>query len=114
MATFTLSYATVIIALLGIVAGYTAQAINTGSFLGVVTVPKTWLPYLTLAGTFLAAFVASIVAAPDKNAAAWVSAGIAGFIALGGNVTGITAHQHIATGKPANDNAVAPDDKKAA
>jgi hypothetical protein len=112
-----LSYTTVVIALLGIVAGYVTQAVNTGSFLGVITVPKAWLPYLTLSAIFLSAGVASIVAAPEKNGAAWFAALVASLVAIGGNVAGVTVKQHFDAYKraptpPANDNAIA--EKKAA
>ena len=91
----TLSTTTIIIALLSVLAGYVTQAINTGSFLGTVTVPKRWLPYLTLLGTFLAAAVAAIVQAPVQNGAAWFNALFAGLMALTGHAAGATARQSL-------------------
>jgi hypothetical protein len=93
----TLTTVTVLIAFLGVLVGYVAQAVNTGSLFGIVTVPKTWLPYLALAGTFLAAFVQSIATATTVNGTAWINALLAGMVALGGNATGITISQHLAT-----------------
>ena len=90
---------TIVIALLGVLVGYMIQAINTGKFMGVATVPQAWLPYLSLGGGFLSAFVTSIQAAPTPDAGAWFSALLAGLLALGGVVSGINAHQHL-TAKP--------------
>lgn len=108
----TLTPTTVAIALLGVLAGYIVQAINTGSLFGVVTVPKPWLPYLALVATFLSAFVTSIASVP-ADGAAWFNALLAGLLALGGNATGVTIHQHT---HAANDNgdATVPGAKKAA
>ncbi len=95
--------ATIIIAILSLVLGYISQAVQTGKFLGIVTVPTTWLPYLTLIGTFLAAFVQSISSATVVNQSTIVAAILAGLAALTGVTIGVTVHQHI-TAKPANDN----------
>jgi hypothetical protein len=95
----TISAATIVIALLGIVVGYLAQAIQSGSLFGVVTIPKTWIPYLGLAGGFLGPLTASITASPLKDESAWVTALFAGLVGLGGVVSGITAKQHIDAAK---------------
>jgi hypothetical protein len=84
-----------IIALLSVLAGYISQAVNTGSLFGVKTLPKAWLPYLTLIGTFLAAFVASISTASTVNEAAWFAALVAGLTSLTGTAVGVTVHQHM-------------------
>jgi hypothetical protein len=91
----SISLATIIIALLGIVVGYLTQSINSGSFFGIVTIPKPVLPYLGLLGGFLGAFTTSITSATLKDEAAWVTALFAGLIGLGGVVSGVTAKQHI-------------------
>lgn len=99
-----MSTTTIIISLLSVLVGYVAQAVNTGSLFGVATVPQKWIPYLSLFGTFLAAFVTSVATANPVNNAAWMTALIAGFAALTGNTVGVTMHQHLKA-KPANDNA---------
>lgn len=91
----TISAATVLIAFLGVFVGYISQAINSGSFLGIVTIPKAALPYLGLVGSFLSAFVTSITAASTKDTAAWVNALLAGMLGLGGVAIGVTAKQHV-------------------
>jgi len=86
---------TMIIALLSVLAGYVSQAVNTGSLFGIKTLPKAWLPYLTIFGTFLAAFVPSISSATTVNGAAWFAALIAGLTSLTGTAVGVTVHQHM-------------------
>lgn len=86
---------TIVIALLAVLAGYITQAVNTGSVFGVATLPKPWLPYLTLAGLFLSSCVGSIAQAPIKDNAAWFTAVLAGMIALGGSATGATIKQQL-------------------
>ncbi len=103
------SATTVIIAVLSVVVGFVAQAISTGSFLGVIPLPPGWIPYVTLFGTFLTAFVASITTATTDNESAWINAFLAGFMALTGAVGGITAHQHISAPKLARAAAAAND-----
>jgi hypothetical protein len=109
---------TVVIAALSVLVGFVSQAISTGTFLGVIPLPPAWVPYLTLFGTFLTAFVASITATTVTGAAAWVNALLAGFMALTGAAGGITAHQHISAPKitrmaAANDNAASAPPKAA-
>lgn len=115
-----MSMTAIIIAVLGIVVGYIVQSVNTGSLFGVVTVPKAWLPFLSLLSLFLAALVTSIASAPTKDQGAWIMAALAGLMALGGNATGATIKQQMDAHKramtpvpPSNDNAT-PDAKKAA
>lgn len=91
----TLSYTTIIISLLAVLSGYIANAVQSGSLFGVATVPKGWVPYLSLVGSFLAAFVASIAGASPVTQAAWFTALLAGLTALGGLGIGVTAHQHL-------------------
>ncbi len=85
----------IIIALIGILLGYITQAVNTGSLFGQVTVPKPWLPYLTLAASFLGASVTSIMQSTTKDSAAWTTALFAGLLSLGGNTVGVTVKQHL-------------------
>lgn len=103
MTPLTLTPTTIIISLLTVGTGYVANAVQTGSFLGVKTIPKPWLPYLALGGSFLTAGVQSIASASPVNAAAWFTALQAGLFALIGASAGVTVHQHItatATRKP--------------
>jgi hypothetical protein len=103
---------TFVIALISILAGYISNAVQSGSFLGITTIPKAWLPYATLIGTFLANFAQS---AAQTSPVDWKAAVVAGFLALGGATVGITVHQHLLTGKkkPANDNGQANAQKAA-
>jgi hypothetical protein len=97
---------TLIISVLSVIAGFVSNAVQTGSFLGIETVPQKWLPYLTLIGTFLAAFLQSISTASPVSGTAILQAVIAGFTALTATTVGVTIHQHLTvTSKaPANDN----------
>jgi hypothetical protein len=90
-----LTPAVVIVTLLAVLAGYIAQAVNTGSLFGVVTVPQTWLPYLTLVGSFLAAAVMSLQGAAVVTSVSWFNALLSGLLALGGTSIGVVAHQHV-------------------
>ena len=89
--------ATIIIAILSLVLGYISQAVQTGKFLGIVTVPTTWLPYLTLIGTFLAAFVQSISSATVVNQSTIVAAILAGLAALTGVTIGVALPVRLST-----------------
>jgi len=81
---------TMIITLLAVLSGYLAQAINTGSLFGVITVPKPWLPYLTLFGLALAAFVTSMSSGGTLFASI-----VAALMSLTGTSVGVTVHQHL-------------------
>jgi hypothetical protein len=98
------------ITILSIVAGFVSQAVNTGSLFGQVTVPKAWIPYASLLGTFIAGVSGSLVNAGSITSATVGNAVLAGFAALAGTTVGVTVHQHLKAhlGKqtpPANDNA---------
>lgn len=106
MISITVNEWTLIISVVSLVAGFVSNAVQTGSFLGIETVPQKWLPYLTLLGTFLAAFLQSIGTASPVNGTAVLQAVIAGFTALTGTAVGVTIQQHLiaARSAPANDN----------
>jgi hypothetical protein len=112
-----MSTTSVIITLLSLLAGFCVQAVNSGSLFGIVTVPKAWLPYVSLIGTFLAGFVASLTTAGSVTSATLVAAVMAGLTALTGTVVGVTAHQHLTAHlsykAPANDNGAPPAEKAA-
>jgi hypothetical protein len=97
---------TLIISVISIVLGFVSNAVQTGSFLGIETVPQKWLPYLTLIGTFLAAFLQSISTASPVTGTAVLQAVIAGFTALTATTVGVTIHQHLTVmpQDPANDD----------
>jgi hypothetical protein len=97
---------TLVISVVSIVLGFVSNAVQTGSFLGIETVPRKWIPYLTLLGTFLAAFLQSIGTASPVTGTAVLQAVLAGFTALTGTTVGVTIHQHltVASQDPANDN----------
>jgi len=102
-----MSTATLIISIATLLVGFVSQAIQTGKVLGIIVTPKAWVPYLTLAASFLAGFIQSIASAATIDAAAIESAVLAGLMALVGVTVGVTAHQHL-TARPANDNAAPP------
>jgi hypothetical protein len=91
----SLSPSTMVIALLGILAGYVTHSIQTGSLFGIKTIPTTWLPYLTLLGGFLTPFVTTISGAPQATEVAWFNALLAGLLGLGGVATGVTVKQAV-------------------
>jgi hypothetical protein len=109
MVTLSLNNWTLIISLISVLVGFASNAVQTGSFLGIKTVPKAWLPYLTLLVTFFTAFVQSVAAASPITGTAVLQAVLAGFAALTGTTIGITAHQHVTVARmaPANDNGCA-------
>ena len=80
---------TMVITLLAVLAGYITQAVNTGSFLGLVTVPKPLLPWLSLVGLALAAFVSSMVSGQTLFASI-----VAALLSLTGTTVGVTVQQH--------------------
>jgi len=84
-----------IVVILALIVGYIGQAVNTGNLFGIVTTPKAWIPYLTLFGSFLAAFGTSIQGDSTLNGAAWFNAVIAGFAALMAAAGGSAAHTHL-------------------
>lgn len=106
MTSISVSDWTLVISVVSIVFGFVSNAVQTGSFLGLGIVPQKWLPYLTLLGTFLAAFLQSISTASPVTGTAILQAVIAGFTALTGTAVGVTIHQHltVAPQPPANDN----------
>jgi hypothetical protein len=114
MLSVTVNEWTLIISVIGVVLGFVSNAVQTGSFLGLKTVPQAWLPYLTLVGTFLAAFLQSIGTASPVTESAVIQAVLAGFTALTGTTVGVTIHQHLTVARqaPANDNGVGDERKK--
>jgi hypothetical protein len=95
---------TVIVAILGILIGFITQAIQTGSFLSIITIPTTWLPYFSIALTFVGAFSHSLINAGSLTTTTLFNALVAALTALAGLTVGVTVHQHLKTGAPANDN----------
>jgi hypothetical protein len=84
-----------IVVILALIVGYIGQAVNTGNLFGIVTTPKAWIPYLTLLGSFLAAFGTSVQGDSTLNGTAWFNAVIAGFAALMAAAGGSAAHTHL-------------------
>jgi len=83
-----------IVTIISLIVGFLGQAINTGSIFGFQTVPKAWIPYLTLGGSFLAAFGVSLQGDATLNGTAWFNAVMAGFGALVFAAGGSAAHTH--------------------
>ena len=92
-----MSTLSIVVMILSLIAGFISQAVSTGALFGQIVVPKTWLPYATLIGTFLAGFIANIAKAGTLNSGNILSAVLAGFMALTGTAVGVTCHQHIAS-----------------
>jgi hypothetical protein len=86
-----MSHITIEITILSLFSGYINQAVNSGSIFGIATVPKNWLPYLNVVGTFVAGFAATSAAdgAIDDRSV------IAGLTALSGMSVGVVIHSHL-------------------
>ena len=96
-ATSLLSTSALIILVLGGVGGYLSHSIQTGTLFGAITIPKPWLPWVTLLGTFLLAFAASLQlnSSGGITELGLLNATAMGFLALLGNTVGVTARQQI-------------------
>lgn len=115
----TLSLPVAVVTILSLVLGYLTQAIQSGSFLGIKTVPKTWLPPLTIASTLLGGFVAYLKGQSplDLDGPTLFYATVAGLTALlAGSAPSLAMHAHatmpaarfaMRQSAPANANAVA-------
>ena len=78
--------------------GILTQMVQTGSILGIKTVPKTWLPGLTLVATGFGGFLAYLTSQSPLalNAATWFYATMAGLTALlAGAAPGIAVQAHV-------------------
>lgn len=87
-----------VVMLASLLAGFVSHSIQSGSFLGIATVPKPWLPELTVLGTFLAGAVAYMTGTPGfvLTASTAFFAVAAGLAALGmGAVPGLTSMAHV-------------------
>ena len=91
--------AVAIVTILSVVLGFVTQGIQSGSFLGVATVPKSWLPDLTLFGTFLGgvvAYVSGLGANFIVSGSVAYYAVMAGLTALlAGAAPGLAQHAHV-------------------
>lgn len=84
----------VITTALSFIAGIIGQAVNTGSFFGIETVPQALIPYLTLGGSFIIAFGISLQQSGSLSSASLQTAFVAGLAALGSAAGGTAAHSH--------------------
>lgn len=92
----TLTPSMIVVTVLSLVLGIITQMIQTGSFLGIKTTPTTWLPYLTLAATFLGGVVTSLAGAASITAAAVFTAVVAGIQSLlAGAAPGVAHFAHV-------------------
>jgi hypothetical protein len=90
-----MSTSTMIVMCLSFLLGLINQAVSQGSlFSGLVKVPPTWLPWLTIAASFLAGFVVSLQSASAINEQSILGAVMAGIMALGtaGGGAGVAHH----------------------
>lgn len=89
-----LTLTTGLVAGLGLLAGFITNTLNSGgSILGVKTLPKTWLPYLSLGGTFLGGFTTQVTVGLSTTSV--FNGCLMGFYGLLGHTVGVTARQGI-------------------
>lgn len=93
----SLSPTLVVIALLGLISAYITQAVNTGSILGIKTVPQKVLPYLTIGGSFLGTFVQQLYTAGNVSGTAVFNAFVSGMFMLLAPSAGVALHHHLAS-----------------
>lgn len=92
----SISTGVVVVTVLSLLAGIVNQMVQSGTFFGNVT-PKSWLPWLTYLGSFLAAVLAYFTAQSPLtlDATTIFNAVMAGLAALfAGAMPGIAAHAH--------------------
>lgn len=95
-----MSTAAAIIMALSFLLGLINQGISQGSlFAGLIKVPPSWLPYLTVAASFLGGFVTSISGVATINGQAIMAAVMAGLMALGTAGGGAGVAHHMGTPK---------------
>ena len=90
--------AVAIVTVLSVVLGFVTQAVQSGSFLGIATLPKTWLPDVTLFGTFLGGVVAYLAGLGSfvLSGAVVYYAVMAGLTSLlAGAAPGLAQHAHV-------------------
>lgn len=93
----SLSPTLVVIALLGLISAYITQAVNTGSILGIKTVPQKVLPYLTIGGSFLGTFVQQLYTAGNVTGTTVFNAFVSGMFMLLAPSAGVALHHHLAS-----------------
>jgi hypothetical protein len=109
-----MSTAATVIMVLSFVLGLINQGVSQGSILGgLVKIPPSWLPYLTVAASFLGGFVQSISGVSPITGQAIMAAIMAGLLALSSAGGGAAVAHHLGTPKrmkmgrnpapPAND-----------
>jgi hypothetical protein len=96
------------VTIVALLAGFIGQAVNTGSLFGVATTPKAWIPYLTLAGSFLTAFGLSLQGASGVNGSSILNAIIAGVMALSSAGAGAACHAHLIAHKSSQGKTPTP------
>ncbi len=95
-----MSTAVTIITILSFVLGLINQAIAQGSILGgLIKVPPTWLPYLTIGASFLGGFVGSLQSAASITGQAVLQAVLAGILSLSSAGGGVAIAHHMGTPK---------------
>jgi len=97
---------TTVVSILSLAAGFIGQGVGQGSVLGIVTVPRAWVPYLTIVATFLAGVIAALTSGATTGAAI-----LAGFQNLIPSAAGVALAHHVGTPartmamRASNDNA---------
>lgn len=110
-----LSTPVVVVTILSLVLGFVTQGIQSGSILGVATVPKPWLPFLTIFATFLGGVVSYLTglgSSAQLNSSTVFFAVVTGLTdLLAGSAPGLAIHAHVVVPaklralRAANDNA---------
>jgi hypothetical protein len=93
----TLTTATAVVTILSLLLGFLTQAIQNGKIFGQIVTPKAWLPGLTIAWSFLSAFVAYLTSLQPfvLSATTIFYAVVAGIISMtAGAAPGMAVHAH--------------------
>jgi hypothetical protein len=91
----TLTAASAVVLVLSLLAGFLTNAIQSGSLLGMKTVPTSWLPGLTIASTLLGGIVTYLSGHPSLDGATLFYAVAQGLTALLASAApGLALHAH--------------------
>jgi hypothetical protein len=90
----TISPYVVVTTLLTVVLGFINQGINSGTILQNISLPKSWLPWLTILGSFLMTATASLVNSEALTSATVLAACMAGALGLAGAGGGAALQFH--------------------
>jgi hypothetical protein len=93
-----MSTAVAVVTILSFLLGLINQGIGQGSILGgMIKVPPTWLPYLTIAASFVGGALTSLQGVATINGQALLNAVVAGILALSSAGGGVAMAHHVIT-----------------